>query len=202
MTIISCTHIKQGGAVEGGGGEDGEEEDEAELIRKALESDDIDEDTIKRILEAADKQQDVVELDLPGVKKLFLNLEKKIQSNLMKRVKFADEPNKFVDSELELFEEIGNFKVGRWIGVHMLFVKRQTTTMIRQSSSSPSLSLPFPNTSLQAIAAAPSLYPELVKLDVANSLLGACVNVWRMEIHPITYHLLLWALLLILSLCL
>lgn len=33
----------------------------------------------QKILEAADKQQDVVELDLPGVKKLFLGLERKIQ---------------------------------------------------------------------------------------------------------------------------
>ncbi|EKU22723.1 beta-catenin-like protein 1 [Nannochloropsis gaditana CCMP526] len=96
-------------------------------------SDDIDEETIKRILQVADKQQDVVELDLPGVKKLFLGLERRIQANLLKRVKFADEPAKFLESELELYEEIGQFK---------------------------------------AVAAAPSLYPELVKLDVANTLLG------------------------------
>lgn len=53
----------------------------------------------------------MVELDLPGVKKLFLGLERKIQANLLKRVKFADEPAKFLDSELELYEEIGQFKV-------------------------------------------------------------------------------------------
>ncbi len=62
--------------------------------------------------------QDVVELDLPGVKRLFLNLEKKVQANLLKRVKFADEPARFLDAELELYEEIGNFKVrvvGAWV---------------------------------------------------------------------------------------
>lgn len=58
------------------------------------------------------KKQDVVEVDLPGVKRLLLNLEKKVQANLLKRVKFADEPAKFLDAELELYEEIGNFKVG------------------------------------------------------------------------------------------
>jgi hypothetical protein len=66
----------------------------------------------------------VVELDLPGVKRLFLGLEKKVQNNLFQRVKFADEPAKFLDAELELYEEIGNFKVsevdGRgwleWVG--------------------------------------------------------------------------------------
>ena len=50
-------------------------------------------------------------MDLPGVKRLLLNLEKKVQANLLKRVKFADEPAKFLDAELELYEEIGNFKV-------------------------------------------------------------------------------------------
>ncbi|TFJ84049.1 hypothetical protein NSK_005144 [Nannochloropsis salina CCMP1776] len=129
-------------AATGGGGGAGEKEDEADreegedeeaFLRKALESDDIDEETIKRILQVADKQQDVVELDLPGVKKLLLGLERRIQANLLKRVKFADEPAKFLESELELYEEIGQFK---------------------------------------AVAAAPSLYPELVKLDVANTLLG------------------------------
>ncbi len=113
--------------------EEEEEEDEEAFLRRALENDEIDEETIKKILEAADKQQDVVELDLPGVKKLFLGLERKIQANLLKRVKFSDEPAKFLDSELELYEEIAQFK---------------------------------------AVAAAPALYPELVKLDVANSLLG------------------------------
>ncbi len=39
----------------------------------------------QKILEAADKQQDVVELDLPGVKKLFLGLERKIQVMNRKR---------------------------------------------------------------------------------------------------------------------
>jgi hypothetical protein len=54
----------QGGAVAAEGGEGGagggggeEEEDEAELLRRALESDEIDEETIRKILEAADKQQ-------------------------------------------------------------------------------------------------------------------------------------------------
>lgn len=91
-------------------------------MRRALESDEIDEETIRRILEAADKQQDVVELDLPGVKRLLLGLEKKVQANLLKRVKFADEPAKFLDAELELYEEIGNFKVSQWRSVVVVVV--------------------------------------------------------------------------------
>lgn len=120
-----------GGGVATGGGEGGEgegekededEEDEEAFLRRALESDEIDEETIKvgkkggkegrrerwrllgfwrpysslsslslllllpqKILEAADKQQDVVELDLPGVKKLFLGLERKIQVRRIRR---------------------------------------------------------------------------------------------------------------------
>ena len=42
-----------------------------------------------RILEAADKKEDVVELDVHGVKRLLLALERKIHNNQLKRVKYS-----------------------------------------------------------------------------------------------------------------
>lgn len=58
--------------------------DEEELLRRAIESDEIDEETIKRILDAADKREGVAQLDLPGVKRLLLGLEKKIHNNQLR----------------------------------------------------------------------------------------------------------------------
>jgi len=61
-----------------------EETDDIDLIRQALESDEIDEEMIKKVLELADRKTDVVELDLPGLKKMVVNLERKINANQMK----------------------------------------------------------------------------------------------------------------------
>jgi hypothetical protein len=72
--------------------EEEEEEDESELLRRALESDEIDAETLKRILDAADKNVDVATLDLPGVKRLLLNLEKKISTNQLRVIDHTDHP--------------------------------------------------------------------------------------------------------------
>lgn len=89
------------------------------------------------LLKAAEARagQDVIDydLDLPGLKNLLLGFEKKISKNQRLRVKFADEPEKFVESEMELDEEIKK---------------------------------------LFAVAASPDLYPALVDLGAARSLLG------------------------------
>ena len=88
------------------------------------------------------------------------------KANLLKRVKFADEPAKFLDSELELYEEIGQFKV-------RALPPSLPPSLLCHASREPSLPPSLPSSLLfQAVAAAPALYPELVKLDVANSLLG------------------------------
>jgi len=67
------------------------------------------------LLEAAEREAEedgastaVVDydLDLAGLKVLVLGFEKRITKNQKMRVKFADEPVKFVESELELDEEI------------------------------------------------------------------------------------------------
>lgn len=62
------------------------------------------------LLEAAEAQagDDVVDFDLdePGLKLLVLGFEKKINKNQRLRVKFVDEPDKFVESECELDEVI------------------------------------------------------------------------------------------------
>jgi len=52
----------------------------------------------------ADAQVEV--LDVRGMKKLVLSFEKKLRDNLEARMKHAADPDKFVDSELDLDEEI------------------------------------------------------------------------------------------------
>lgn len=71
---------------------------------------DLDEDAIARMLEEADKE-DVSEVDATGVKQLLLLLERKINRNQMMRVKFPEQPERFVDSEVRscwsLFDPVG-----------------------------------------------------------------------------------------------
>lgn len=86
------------------------------------------------LLEALENSQQPVEvLDLRGLKKLVLAFERKLRDNLEARMKYMDQPEKFVDSEVDLDEEIKK---------------------------------------LHALAAAPDLYPELVRLNAVPSLLG------------------------------
>lgn len=62
---------------------------------------DLDEEAIARMLEMADKEE-VNEVDATGVKQLLLLLERKINRNQMMRVKFPDQPGRFVDSEVRV----------------------------------------------------------------------------------------------------
>eukprot|EP00249_Psilotum_nudum_P019647 c27357_g1_i1 orf=282-1895(-) len=59
------------------------------------------------LLEALEKSNDLPEvLDLRSLKKLVLSFERKLRDNLEARMKYPDQPEKFVDSEVELDEEI------------------------------------------------------------------------------------------------
>ena len=61
--------------------------------------------TIDAILEKAD-DEDIEEIDQAAVRKLLLTLEKRITRNAQLRVKYADEPSKFVESEVDLDDAI------------------------------------------------------------------------------------------------
>ena len=50
----------------------------------------------------------VVNLDMTNLRQLLLNFEKKFNKNQMMRMKFSDNPEKFMDSEIELNVEINN----------------------------------------------------------------------------------------------
>ncbi|CAM9638437.1 unnamed protein product [Ectocarpus fasciculatus] len=71
---------------------------------------DLDEEAIARMLEEADKEE-VSEVDATGVKQLLLLLERKINRNQMMRVKFPEQPARFVDSEVELDAAIKSLSV-------------------------------------------------------------------------------------------
>lgn len=86
------------------------------------------------LLEALESAHDTAEvLDLRGLKKLVLAFERKLRDNLEARMKYVEHPERFVESEVDLDEEIKK---------------------------------------LHALAAAPDLYPELVRLNAVPSLLG------------------------------
>ncbi len=56
-----------------------DELDDGELLRRAIESGDIDEETMQKLLAEADKAQ-VVSLDTDGLKQMLLSLEKKVRA--------------------------------------------------------------------------------------------------------------------------
>ncbi|CBJ28776.1 conserved unknown protein [Ectocarpus siliculosus] len=111
---------------------------------------DLDEEAIARMLEEADKEE-VSELDATGVKQLLLLLERKINRNQMMRVKFPEQPARFVDSEKRRQEGY----VCCWRGGPASEVELDAAIK-----------------SLSVVAAAPELYPALVDAGAVNSLLG------------------------------
>ena len=55
---------------------------------------------------------DSVTLDEAGVKKILLGFEKKVSRNQEMRIKFPDQPDKFMVSEMELHDAVRELQVG------------------------------------------------------------------------------------------
>eukprot|EP01138_Halocafeteria_seosinensis_P015341 gb/GECG01015657.1/.p1 GENE.gb/GECG01015657.1/~~gb/GECG01015657.1/.p1 ORF type:complete len:447 (+),score=78.13 gb/GECG01015657.1/:1-1341(+) len=68
----------------------------------------LSQEQIQKMLAEADNI-DVPSLDAGGIKKMSQNLEKKINKNQLQRAKWTDQPAKFMNSELELHEEVQKF---------------------------------------------------------------------------------------------
>ncbi|KAG5177688.1 Catenin-beta-like protein [Tribonema minus] len=96
--------------------EEEEEEEEAgaaaagKVDVEGLSLEDLDEETIARMLEEADKEQ-VNELDVHGLRQLLATLERRIVANQRLRIRHPDEPDKFVESEVDLDEAIKSLQV-------------------------------------------------------------------------------------------
>eukprot|EP00242_Pyramimonas_sp_CCMP2087_P011677 CAMPEP_0198198424 /NCGR_PEP_ID=MMETSP1445-20131203/1901_1 /TAXON_ID=36898 /ORGANISM="Pyramimonas sp., Strain CCMP2087" /LENGTH=584 /DNA_ID=CAMNT_0043867989 /DNA_START=217 /DNA_END=1968 /DNA_ORIENTATION=+ len=82
---------------------------------------------------AAEADAQVEVLDVRGLKRLILSFEKKLRDNMEARMKYAENPDKFLESEIDLDDEIKK---------------------------------------LHALATAPKLYPELVRLNAHASILN------------------------------
>ena len=54
---------------------------------------------------------DSVTLDEAGVKKILLGFEKKVSRNQEMRIKFPDQPDKFMVSEMELHDAVRELQV-------------------------------------------------------------------------------------------
>ncbi|CAM6091003.1 unnamed protein product [Calypogeia fissa] len=85
------------------------------------------------ILDGLEDSDAVEILDVRGLKKMILSFERKLSNNLEARMKYMEQPDKFVDSEVDLDDEVKK---------------------------------------LHALATAPDLYPELVRLNSVSSILG------------------------------
>ena len=76
----------------------------------------------ERELEAS--QVDVETLDANSLKRLILHVEKQINSNMALRMKYADQPERFLDSELELYQALkGLHAIAASPEIYPIFVK-------------------------------------------------------------------------------
>jgi hypothetical protein len=73
---------------------------------------------IDRLLDEADEQE-IIMLDPTTLRQLLLNLEKKVSKNQKMRMKFPDEPAKFMESELELNLDL---QVAEAVGQNLVIV--------------------------------------------------------------------------------
>lgn len=73
-------------------------------------SDELTEDEIAALVEAAETA-DVPSLDTIGVKRLLLGVEKAITKNSLARTKYASEPARFMDTEVELDQQLKKLRV-------------------------------------------------------------------------------------------
>lgn len=104
-------------------------------------------------------------LDETAVKKLVLNFEKKALKNREMRIKFPDQPEKFMESEIDLFEALQ---------VNILLLQNHYATTLEWSlfiSFAGLITLVKLFQELSAVATVPDQYPLLVELKCINSLL-------------------------------
>lgn len=64
------------------------------------------EEVARRLAAADEAGEDAEALDEASMKKLVLSFEKRVTENVRMRAKFATEPNRFLNSEIELFAEL------------------------------------------------------------------------------------------------
>merc|ERR1719350_2592724 len=112
-------------------------EEEARLAKSAAQgragaSSSSEREKIDQIVEKG-AEQETVSLDEAGGKKILLGFEKKVSRNQEMRIKFPDQPDKFMMSEMELHDGVRE---------------------------------------LQNVSTVPHMYPTLVELNCASTLLG------------------------------
>ena len=56
-------------------------------------------------------QVEVTSLDETSMKRMVLSIEKRINENMQLRTKYGDKPERFMDSELELYQELKRLHV-------------------------------------------------------------------------------------------
>ncbi|KAK8805154.1 hypothetical protein WA588_000097, partial [Blastocystis sp. NMH] len=85
--------------------DESEEEEEEEIDINDIDLDQISKEDIDKMLAEADKM-DAPQLDLSGIKRELLHLERAINENQKLRLKYASDPSQFEDSEYKLHEQI------------------------------------------------------------------------------------------------
>lgn len=106
---------------------------------------------------AETEDQGITELDDITLKQLLVSLEKKIANNQKLRVKFADEPEKFMESEFELHQEIQT--------LHLIAAYPSLYPILLQSGTLGSILGLISHENTDISIAVVSLLQEIVDLD-------------------------------------
>ena len=126
----------------------------------------MDEKILEMVNNAVDGDDDGQTLDENGLKKLALLFERRVLKNQVTRLKFQDQPEKFLESELDLYEVIQELQpIATCPDLYSLMVSLNMLSSMLEL-------LAHPNTDIAAIMI--SILDELTDVDVLNeSIEGA-----------------------------
>ena len=121
----------------------------------------------KRKIDAllAEEDEEVTELDSGRVKRLVLHLEKKLTVNRRERIKFPDDPSKFVDSEVDLDDAVKS--------LGLLAAAPELYPVLVACGGAKSLASLFEHENTDVAASACSLLYDLTDTDTAGDAFEA-----------------------------
>eukprot|EP01134_Creolimax_fragrantissima_P000266 CFRG0266T1 len=134
---------------------DSEDEENSEIYENAE-----DDDEQARILALIEDGPEGEDFDAGAMKKLVLSFEKKLYKNQQMRVRYPDEPTKFLDSELDLSEEIQ--------ALHVIATAPDLFPLLVQLNTLPSILVLLSHDNTDIALSAVALLNEMLDADTLS----------------------------------
>ena len=113
-------------------------------------------------------QVEVTSLDENSMKRMVLSIEKRINENMQMRTKYGDKPERFMDSELELYQELKR--------LHVLATAPELYPTFVRTRCEPPSAPPLPHPFLPPSPPSPPLPGEYVYLRSPAHLRGLLLS--------------------------